>query len=223
MRLLAIETATDVCSVSVADENRIISESTVFEPRKHSELLATLIQEQTEDRGYPLESFDGVAVSIGPGSFTGLRIGLSTAKGILFGSGRTLFAIPTLMASAWGARHVAERVGVLHHSHRDHYFYADYRLTNPVETLQTPVRKELGELTDYIQQHRSLVFQAPSETVIPAEIQPDCILRNSVSASNVAELALAFPERFGVKEIHHIEPDYLRDYKAAKFANPLDK
>ena len=223
MRLLAIETATDVCSVSVADEDRVLSESAVFESRKHSELLATLIQEQTVERGYPLHTFDGVAVSIGPGSFTGLRIGLSTAKGILFGSGRMLFAVPTLMASAWGSRHLAEQIGVLHHSHGEYYFFAEYRLSGPVETIQKPVRAPLAGLADKIHTDTPLILQAPRNIDLPGEIHPNFVLPGRVSAKNVAELAFTFPEQFNVEEINRVEPDYLREYEAIKYANPLDK
>ena len=94
--ILNIETSTETCSVAVAQDGGIIFEKINNEPNSHTKYLAKFVEEAlsfAESHGIPL---DAVAVSSGPGSYTGLRIGVSTAKGICYGKNVPLIAIPTL-------------------------------------------------------------------------------------------------------------------------------
>jgi tRNA threonylcarbamoyladenosine biosynthesis protein TsaB len=94
--ILNIETSTETCSVSVAQDGGIIFEKINNEPNSHTKYLAKFVEEAlsfAESHAIPL---DAVAVSSGPGSYTGLRIGVSTAKGICYGKNVPLIAIPTL-------------------------------------------------------------------------------------------------------------------------------
>jgi len=93
MTVLGIETSTAVCSAGLANESGPIAERSIVESHIHSEKLLTLIQELCEENKIELQQLDGVAVSIGPGSFTGLRIGLSTAKGLCYAVGKPLIAV----------------------------------------------------------------------------------------------------------------------------------
>ena len=101
-RLLAVETATRVLSVAVLDgeAGRPLAEITTEDPRPHSERLLPALDRVLALAGTPLEAVDAFAVSIGPGSFTGLRIGLATLKAFAFGSPRPVAAVPTLAALA---------------------------------------------------------------------------------------------------------------------------
>lgn len=94
--ILNIETSTETCSVAVAQDGGIIFEKINNEPNSHTKYLAKFVEEAlsfAESHAIPL---DAVAVSSGPGSYTGLRIGVSTAKGICYGKNVPLIAIPTL-------------------------------------------------------------------------------------------------------------------------------
>ena len=84
MSILAIDTATQVSSVAVADENRLLAELTMQARLTHSETLMPHIQQVLRMASMPKEQLDGIAVSIGPGSFTGLRIGLAAAKAMAY-------------------------------------------------------------------------------------------------------------------------------------------
>ena len=98
MNVLGIETATSVCAVALVREGKVAGESLLDEGRIHAEKLMGQIVAVLGSGG--LESLGAVAVSIGPGSFTGLRIGLSVAKGIAFARDIPLAAVPTLGALA---------------------------------------------------------------------------------------------------------------------------
>lgn len=101
-RILLIETATDVCSVAVSEGNEILSSGHITEARSQASQLAPLIQDTVSRAGMQISGLAAVAVSSGPGSYTGLRVGVSTAKGICFGAGIPLIGIETLTAIACG-------------------------------------------------------------------------------------------------------------------------
>lgn len=100
MTVLGIETATLVCGVAVERDGAILADRWVEERSVHAEKLFGLLDEVLMAAGTPPRSLDAIAVSIGPGSFTGLRIGLSAAKGLHLALGVPLVAVPTLTALA---------------------------------------------------------------------------------------------------------------------------
>ncbi len=98
--LLALETATDVCGVALAQKGRVTVELTLHRPRRHAEWLVPLIGDALRYGGVAPGDLGAVAVSAGPGSYTGLRIGASTAKGLALATGALLCGVPTLEALA---------------------------------------------------------------------------------------------------------------------------
>jgi len=99
MTVLGIETATTVCGVAVVRDGTVIAEAASDERNSHAERIMGFV-ERTVGLAGGLGAVEGIAVSIGPGSFTGLRIGLSVAKGLAFASGLPVAAVPTLEALA---------------------------------------------------------------------------------------------------------------------------
>lgn len=100
--ILAIDTATTVCSVALSDQGNLISLRETSDKNAHSAMLTLLISELMSSAGISLSSLDAVAVSAGPGSYTGLRIGVATAKGLCYSLSKPMIAIPTLQAMANG-------------------------------------------------------------------------------------------------------------------------
>jgi len=102
--ILLIETATQVCSVGLCVDKQLLSIRESFDQRSHAELITTFVSEVINEGGLSFEQLDAVAVSKGPGSYTGLRIGVSTAKGICFACDIPLISIDTLQALAFGMK-----------------------------------------------------------------------------------------------------------------------
>jgi len=100
--ILNIETATSVCSVSLAKDGRRVSSKESGEERSHSEQLTVMIKELLSGQNMKATDLDAVAVSSGPGSYTGLRIGVSAAKGICYAAGIPLLSVNTLKLMAKG-------------------------------------------------------------------------------------------------------------------------
>jgi len=108
--ILAIETSTPACSVALAVGDRRFSRYSE-EPRSHTRLIMAMIDEVLREAGVKAGDLDAVAVTVGPGSFTGLRIGFSTAQGLAFGVNKPVIPVSTLqvMAQTYRRKHLLDR------------------------------------------------------------------------------------------------------------------
>lgn len=100
MRILAVETSTLAGGTALLDGDRVVAEHILNVRATHSERLLASADRLLHDRGWEVEDLEGLAVAIGPGSFTGLRIGVSAVKGLAFALGVPVAAVPTLDALA---------------------------------------------------------------------------------------------------------------------------
>ena len=143
-RLILIETSTALCSAALAEDGVITAYRESSAPKAHASLTAVFIQEMLEEKGLTIADCDAVCVSKGPGSYTGLRVGVSTAKGLCFGSGKPLIAIGTLDILTAQAQEASSETGI-----------ADTSETVIADTSET-----------VIADHSGTVIADPSETVI---------------------------------------------------------
>ena len=100
MKILLIETATQICSVALAVDGTIVARRDSDTPNAHSTRLSVFIDEVLKECSLTPRDLDAVCVSAGPGSYTGLRIGVSTAKGFCYALGIPLVSVPTLLSMA---------------------------------------------------------------------------------------------------------------------------
>ena len=112
MRLLAIDTALDCCSVGVLAGDSPVTRS-VMAGRGHAEILMDMIGDALAEAGVPIGTVERIAVTVGPGSFTGLRIGIAAARGLALVTGAAVVGVGTLAAHAAAARALAGAVPVL--------------------------------------------------------------------------------------------------------------
>lgn len=98
--ILLLETATDSCSVALSDGNETIAEKYINQPKAHASLLAKYISDILQENNLTMEGCSAVAVSKGPGSYTGLRVGVSCAKGLCYGASKPLISVCTLATIA---------------------------------------------------------------------------------------------------------------------------
>jgi len=101
MKILAIETSTMLGGIAIADDSGLIAEVRLNVKSTHSERLMTETDHLLKQSGLMISDIDVFAVATGPGSFTGLRIGLSTIKGFSYATGKPIVSVPTLEAFAW--------------------------------------------------------------------------------------------------------------------------
>ncbi len=145
MLVLGIETSTKTGSVAIVSEDAVIAQYSLNIEVTHSERLMSTVDRVLKDTGLGIANMDGFAVAIGPGSFTGLRIGVSTVKGLALASGKPVAAVPTLLALAWNLPHAAYPVCPLLDARKNEVYTAMYRFegtalvqTMPEATIPIP-------------------------------------------------------------------------------------
>lgn len=102
-RIILIETSTPLCSTALVEDGKVVCERISDEPRAHASKTALFVSEMLSEKGLKVSDCDAVAVSKGPGSYTGLRVGVSTAKGLCFGAGIPMISVGTLDTLVWQA------------------------------------------------------------------------------------------------------------------------
>ena len=127
MYILGIETSTKTGSVAIVSEYGVIAQYSLNIEVTHSERLMATVDRVLQDTGFTMADMDGYAVAIGPGSFTGLRIGLSTVKGLALVTGKPVAAVPTLKALAWNLPYAAYPICPMLDARKHEVYAATYR------------------------------------------------------------------------------------------------
>ncbi len=109
-KIIYIETATKICSVALSENGKLVGIRESKVSNSHAEMLSVFIEELMKKVNWKYADLDAVAVSMGPGSYTGLRIGVSSAKGLCYSLEKPLIAVSTLQSMAWGMAQNNENV-----------------------------------------------------------------------------------------------------------------
>jgi tRNA threonylcarbamoyladenosine biosynthesis protein TsaB len=130
MKILAVDTATRSCSVAVVEERSLLAEMTTARKQTHSKHLMEMINRVMELSGLDLSKLDGFAVTNGPGTFTGLRIGISSVKGLATASGKPVVGVSSLESLAVQASFFPYLICPLIDARRGEVYFARYRFQN---------------------------------------------------------------------------------------------
>jgi tRNA threonylcarbamoyladenosine biosynthesis protein TsaB len=218
MTILGLETSTAVCSVGLYREKMPGVEMSLLESHIHSEKVLTLVQEVLRSGETTIEQLDAIAVSIGPGSFTGLRIGLSTAKGLCFALDKPVIAVPTFEAIAEAGRQKhpgVSNVVVVMDAKKDEWYVGEFLVDGQnVRASRAVEIKNRGDALASAGISGSLILTDSVDTV-----------KSSLKMNIVVEDALLFcrgsivgllGHRKAVKkefaDVASLEPMYLRDF-----------
>lgn len=128
MRTLGIESSSTVASVAIMEDDNLICEYTINNTLQHSKTLMPMLEEITKRVGMDIKTIDLIAVSEGPGSFTGLRIGSATAKGIAHGLKIPIASVPSLEVLAGSVMIPDAVVYVMVHARANELYFAKYRI-----------------------------------------------------------------------------------------------
>lgn len=130
MNLLAIDTSGQVASAAFLTDGQLVAEYTLNHKMTHSQTLMPMIDELANRIEFPMESLDAIACSSGPGSFTGLRIGAATAKGLAHGLHVPIIPVPTLDALAYNIFDTRKIICPIMDARRNQVYTAFYRWVN---------------------------------------------------------------------------------------------
>lgn len=240
-RLLTIETSTNVCSAALLEDGSLSADMTLHRPRVHAEELTGMIEHILTGSGCTYSALDAVAVSSGPGSYTGLRIGVSTAKGLAFAHDLPLIAVPSLEAVAaegtlcaspgdWIAAARSARSSELFISifqvdpRADHWAGLSTvqmpRVTTPEELSRDLSDVELPEQTKLwiLGDARDAVAQAAGDRA-----RTFCSGRPSPTAFWAGRCAVHRFEDQSFEDVATFEPDYLRPFHTHRRAPIFDR
>jgi len=179
--ILAVSTATRLAGVALLRDGELLAELEAPVGRPHSELLMPLVDEILRGVGGGLADVDAFAVAIGPGSFTGLRVGIATVKGLAFGSDRVVAAVPTLRALAEAAPSWGSPVAAVLDAQRGEVYGAVYEPgTEASESVWSPAELARGIPADAV-----LVVGEGAEGAVEAAGLPESIRRLPAAAGRV--------------------------------------
>ena len=215
--ILNIDTSTEVCSVALAKEGNVIALKENREGMNHAVLLGVFVDELFKENGCCAADLDAVAVSMGPGSYTGLRIGVSLAKGLCYGAHKPLIAVDTLQAMALAAiRRVGEEAFYcpMIDARRMEVYTALY--TRAGEPLQEVHAEEIGEhaFEGWLEQQKTYFFGNGSDKVKAVIHHPNAHFLDGIvtSSANMATLSHEKAVKKIVEDIAYFEPFYLKDF-----------
>lgn len=208
-KILAIETSGELCSVSISYEYNKYDERNILMKHIHSEKLVPMINELFTSNNISANELDCIAVSVGPGSFTGLRIGMTAAKGIAFASNLPIVPVPTFSALSWEIFEILPSqlvFGVINNANIDECYFQKFKNeTNapiPLEEVKLLKKSEIDKEIEDI----DLIYG--NLTAIKGIKKA-----SSPRASTIAKWTYLFGEDLLTFKYDYLEPNYLKNFK----------
>lgn len=231
MKILALDSSGLVASVAIAEDETLLAEYTVNYKKTHSQTLLPMLNEAAKMIDLDLQTIDAIAVAGGPGSFTGLRIGSATAKGLGLALNKPLISVPTVDALAWNLYGSSFVICPMMDARRNQVYTGIYRFAFDVDQQEHTAEEmrfvtiqeqypaaveeiaaklnELGEpvmlLGDGVPVYRE---QLKKLLTVPYHFAPAHMSRQRASA--VAALGMRYIKEGRIETAAEHKPDYLR-------------
>lgn len=223
MKILGIDTSTDICGIALTDDKTLITEFRSNIRRAHAEKIIHAIDRVLVDAKLKLHEIDGIAISIGPGSFTGLRIGLAAVKGLVLATKLAVVSVPSLDALVLSARFWQNQICPLIKAQADEAYAALYHFQNgqlirsseyqliTLDSLQALIDQKTLILNIGMTNLQDAITGklAKLATIAPPEY-------SMTSGYYVAMLGFEKFNRGDIEDINTLEPFYLKDFKVKK-------
>jgi len=203
--ILSVETSSTICSTAIIENGEILSCVEEVCPREHIEKLPGFVKKAFDQSNKTVSNIDAIAVSIGPGSFTGLRIGLGFSKGMAFSRGLPIIPVPTMLSLAYSLKDKEPKNGILF-SHSKKVFYQCFEWKNNIPSV-----KGNAIVTDIesIMEKEELDFHSNCEGFFQDDVK---IISASHSSRHIALLASKFYDDWLIKKPYELVPDYIAPF-----------
>lgn len=220
MKILAIESSGLVAGVAVTQDNVLLGEYTMNHKKTHSQTLLPMLDELAKMIELDLNTIDAIAVSMGPGSFTGLRIGSATAKGLGLALDKPIIPVPTVDALAYNIWGTDKQICPLMDARRQQAYTGLYSFENgQLTTIIPQCAVDISEIIEQVNQTgKPVIFLGDGVPVfadyiaeyvtVPYEYAPATC--NRQRAASIASLGAVLYEKGIVEHAREHKPDYLR-------------
>lgn len=226
MRILALDSSGLVASVAIVEEEQTIVEYTVNYKKTHSQTLLPMLDEVVKMTEMDLQTIDAIAVSGGPGSFTGLRIGAATAKGLGLALEKPLIHIPTVDGLAYQLYGTEGLICPIMDARRSQVYTGVYRFVKGrFEVVEEQMAISVEELIDKLNQYgEQVTFLGDGVPVYGNRLQEGLKVsyffapahQNRQSAAAVGALAVQYYQLGKLESAAEHQPDYLRVSQAER-------
>lgn len=225
MRILGIDSSSLVASVAVVEDHVLTGEYTINFKKTHSQTLLPMLDEMAKMLELDLNTLDAIAVSGGPGSFTGLRIGAATAKGLGLALKKPLIHVPTLDAMAynlWGSQAL---ICPMMDAKRNQVYTGLYHCREELEIVKPPCALDILDLMEELNQAgQQVLFLGDGVPVYEAELEkglkvPYGIVpapNNRQRAGSIAALGAVYFKKGQTILAREFQPEYLRKSQAER-------
>ncbi len=226
MKILGLDSSGIVASVAVVEDDILVAEYTVNYKKTHSQTLLPMLDEIAKMTELDLNTIDAIAVAAGPGSFTGLRIGSATAKGLGLALKKPLVAVPTVEGLAYNLYDTQGLICPIMDARRKQvytgiYRFEDHRLVTVEDQMAVPMEELITKLNAYQQPVTFLgdgvsVFKdmIAEKLTVPYTFAPAHV--NKQRAAAVAALGLVYFKEGKIQTAMEHIPDYLRVSQAER-------
>ena len=226
MKILGLDSSGIVASVAIVEDDALIAEYTVNYKKTHSQTLLPMLDEIAKMTELDLNSIDAIVVAAGPGSFTGLRIGSATAKGLGLALKKPLIAIPTVEGLAYNLYDISGLICPIMDARRKQVYTGIYRFTDhqlkvvedqmavPMETVIEKLN-QYGEAVTFLGDGVSVFHELIAEKMtVPYSFAPAHV--NKQRAAAVAALGEIYYRQGKTETAMEHVPDYLRVSQAER-------
>ena len=221
MKILAIDTSSFPASVSICDDGVILGEYVIRNQRKHSQNIMVMTERLFCDLGIDISEIDVFAVTVGPGSFTGLRIGISTVRALAQAMKKPVVAVNTLMALAYNLSSVDNVIVPMLDARRDEVFTAAYKFSDgEICEVTAPCVMTIVEINEKYE-GQNIIFVGDGVLMHKDELcetgfdfAPSQLMETRASALAIAAFKKA--QKGEITDFNAVQPLYLRKSQAER-------
>lgn len=226
MKILGLDSSGIVASVAIVEEESLVAEYTVNYKKTHSQTLLPMLDEIVKMTELDLDTVDAIAVAAGPGSFTGLRIGSATAKGLGLALKKPLIGVPTVEALAYNLYDAKGLICPIMDARRNQVYTGIYRFEDhKLKVLEDQMAVPIGELLEKLSRYEEpVIFLGDGVPVfrekireilkVPYSFAPAHV--NKQRAGAVASLGMIYYKEGKLQTAQEHVPDYLRVSQAER-------
>lgn len=224
MIVLGIDTCSSLCGVAIVVDNFTVANFQINIPNYHDEKLVLMIRDILNTASLKIDDIDAISVAIGPGSFTGIRIGMSAAKGLAISQNKPIIGVSTLDALAYKMKDLinffnTSKVCSVIDAKRDEVYFSIYNVSGTISRIYNYECKSIVELGKIIDDKMIFIGDAVKK-IRESNIFTNCFfIEGNLNLNDPSLIAIIGYERLVnnlIDDANHIEPMYIKEFNPKK-------